>query len=122
VLPFIEWIVGPLHAAIEKVAGIGSLAEVGQFRVATVDREIGGRGGVVAVDQPRAKAYRVANRRADHTGRGPSRGSVYEAQRQSIYEELGKRPMYSFAYFDKWQTLPARLEKHISPSSGPLYG
>jgi hypothetical protein len=35
---------------------------------------------------------------------------------------LGKSPMYSFAYFDKWQTLPARLEKHISPSSGPLYG
>src|SRR5712664_4662400 len=53
---FIEWIVGPLHAAIEKVAGIGSLAEVGQFRVATVDREIGGRGGIVAVDQPRARA------------------------------------------------------------------
>src|ERR1700687_3545725 len=53
---FIEGIVGPLHAAIEKVAGIGSLAEVGQFRVATVDREIGGRGGIVAVDQPRARA------------------------------------------------------------------
>ena len=49
-------IVGPLHAAIEKVARIRVLAEIGQFRIAPVHGEIGGRGGGAAQDQPIAKA------------------------------------------------------------------
>src|SRR3984893_2998102 len=53
---FIEWIVGSLHATVEKVAGIGALAEIGQFRIAAIHREIGGRRGVAARDQPGARA------------------------------------------------------------------
>src|ERR1700694_2761840 len=55
-IEFIEGIVGALHAAIEKIAGIGILAIVGQFRIASVHGEIGGRGGVAACEQPRASA------------------------------------------------------------------
>ena len=55
-IEFIEGIVVALHAAIEEIAGIRSLAVVGQFRVATVHRKIGRRGGTAALDQPRAGA------------------------------------------------------------------
>ena len=61
---FVERIVRALHAAVEEVAGIRSLAVVGEFRIAAVDREISGRGGVAAGEQPRAgarKAKQVEN-------------------------------------------------------------
>src|SRR5471032_3180991 len=59
VVKFVEWIVRTLHAAIEKVAGIGSAAVVGQFRAATVQRKIGGRGGSAALKQPRPSSCKA---------------------------------------------------------------
>src|ERR1700688_1333647 len=48
---FVERIVGTLHAAIEEVAGIGRLAEIGKSGIAAVERKIGSLGGVAARDQ-----------------------------------------------------------------------
>src|SRR5260370_42089350 len=56
---FIERIVRPLHAAVEEVAGIGVLAVVGQFRIASVHGKISGRGGIGAVDQPGTNARKA---------------------------------------------------------------
>src|SRR5258708_6652415 len=72
VVELIEGVVGALHPAVEKVAGIGSLAEVGQFRVAAVNGEISGRSGAGAGEHPRAgagKAEQVENIRRRTVGR-----------------------------------------------------
>src|SRR5450756_1916329 len=53
---FVEGVVGALHAAVEKVARSGRLAEVGQFRSAAVYGKIGGRGRDAVSDQSRARA------------------------------------------------------------------
>ena len=56
IIEFIEWIVGTLHTAVEEVARIGSLAEVGQFRITSVHGKIGGGCGGTACEQPCAGA------------------------------------------------------------------
>src|SRR3981081_450612 len=56
IVEFVERIVPTLHARIEKIAGIGAAAIVGQFGIAPVDREIGSRGGGPAQKQPCAGA------------------------------------------------------------------
>src|SRR5437764_3570019 len=64
VVEFVERIGRALHAAVEKVAGIGGASVVGHFRIAAVQRKIGGRGGGAALEQPRArtgKAEEVEN-------------------------------------------------------------
>src|ERR1700754_4960533 len=63
-IKLVERIVGTLHAAIEKVAGIGGAAVVGDFRIAPVQRKIGGWRRGAALKQPRAgagKAEQVKN-------------------------------------------------------------
>src|SRR5258706_10263 len=61
---FVERIVGTLHATVEKIAGIGIPAVIGQFRVAAVQGKIRGGSGVATREQPRAgtrKAKQVEN-------------------------------------------------------------
>src|SRR2546421_12798177 len=61
---FIERIVGTLHAIVEKIAGIGIPAVIGQFRIAAVHGKISGGRGVATREQPRAgarKAKQVKN-------------------------------------------------------------
>src|SRR5450432_403013 len=61
---FIEWIAGPLHAAVEEIAGIRSPAIVGELRIAAVHGKIGGGGGRASREQSRAgarKAKQVEN-------------------------------------------------------------
>jgi len=63
-IELVERIVATLHAAVEKIAGVRSLAIVGNFREATVDRKIGGRGGVAIVKELRSgagKAKQIKN-------------------------------------------------------------
>src|ERR1041385_2585090 len=56
IVEFIEWIVSTLHPGIEKIAGIGGTAIVGQFADTSVEGKIGrGRGGA-ALKQPGAGA------------------------------------------------------------------
>src|SRR5437868_11144245 len=64
VIEFVERIAGPRHAAIEKVAGVGGAAVVGQFGMASVQRERSGRSGGAALKQTRigaGKAEQVEN-------------------------------------------------------------
>src|SRR5450432_4228134 len=56
---FIEWIAGPLHAAVKEIAGIRSPAIVGQLRIAAVHGKIGSWGGRAARAQPRAGARKA---------------------------------------------------------------
>ncbi len=56
VVKFVERIVRSLHAAVEEVAGIGGLTEIGDLGVAAVGREIGGRRRIAAGKQARADA------------------------------------------------------------------
>src|SRR5258708_26611782 len=58
-IEFIERIVGTLHATVEKIAGIGILAVIGQFRVASIHRKIRGGSGVGACAQLRARARKA---------------------------------------------------------------
>src|SRR6266446_8723364 len=61
---FVERIVGTLHATVEKIAGIGIPAVVGQFGITAVEGKIRGGSGVATREQPRAgarKAKQVEN-------------------------------------------------------------
>src|SRR5258707_15245141 len=61
---FVERIVGTLHATVEKIAGIGIPAVIGQFGITAVEGKIRGGRGVAACEQPRAgarKAKQVKN-------------------------------------------------------------
>src|SRR5690242_21946780 len=53
---FVEWVIRPLHAAVEEVASVGGLAVDGELGVAAVQREVGRRCGRCYRELPRAWA------------------------------------------------------------------
>src|SRR5260370_30169212 len=81
---FIERIVGTLHSAIEKVAGIGGLSVVGQFRQAAIHGKIRGRCGGAALKQTHPggrKAKQVKNVEPARTVGGPARTHAAHSER-----------------------------------------